>query len=49
MALVENNDVVQTISPDRADYPFDERLKPRPSPFPLQNCDLLAEGEVFQV
>ena len=26
MALVENNDVVQTISPDRADYPFDERI-----------------------
>ena len=28
MALVENNDVVQTISPDRADYPFDERILP---------------------
>ena len=28
MALVENNDVVQTISPDRADCPFDERILP---------------------
>ncbi len=26
-----------------------ERLEPRPSPFPLQNYRLLAEGEVFQV
>jgi len=26
-----------------------EHLEPRPSPFPLQNCHLLAEGEVFQV
>ncbi len=28
MALVETNDVAQTISPDRADYPFDERILP---------------------
>ena len=26
-----------------------ERLEPRPSSFPLQDCHLLAEGEVFQV
>ncbi len=26
-----------------------ERLEPRPSPFPLQDCHLLAEGEDFQV
>jgi hypothetical protein len=26
-----------------------ERLQPQPSPFPLQNCHLLAQGEVFQV
>ncbi len=28
MALVENNDVIQTISPDRADDPFGERISP---------------------
>ena len=35
MAFVQDDDVVQTLAPDRADYPFDVRILPVPGEFLL--------------